>query len=374
MFCRRCGSEVTEGLRFCQSCGAPTTDAPAPMPAPQYQEQPPGKSGSGFLRSGAGIALVVILAVAVIGGITIGLVFAFKGSGSNEAELARVWEEYEVIVDEADREQADNELTAAALAKNQEELKKTRKKVDALEEALARTKVAADSVWKEKYDQLAGSIRYYDRYVRKLEGLYVTLADALAANTLNTQLTAIQSALNELTALATQAKDLAEAFLENNTAVTAGATFDPAIFDKPTAIATEVDDATGGDVTVSDSDTGADIDQDSGDAVAGVQADFEWVLSRFAGGSWPAITGDMTPALLSAYQNAPIPWEQVSYRVLSEEVQFGTVDGDTATFTVVEERDDFGELFEATTEWHLVKTGSAWKVNDVIEDGYSKLQ
>ncbi len=120
MFCKNCGSEVTEGLKFCQSCGSPASSAPAPAQAPALPpplpEQRPEKGGSGFLRSPAGIALVVILAVAVIGGITIGLVFAFKGGSTNETELAAVWEEYEAIVDEADGEQADIDLTSAALA------------------------------------------------------------------------------------------------------------------------------------------------------------------------------------------------------------------------------------------------------------------
>lgn len=377
MFCKNCGSEVAEGLKFCQSCGSPASSAPAqaqaPALPPPLPEQRPEKGGSGFLRSPAGIALVVILAVAVIGGITIGLVFAFKGGSTNETELAKVWEEYETIVDEADREQADIDLTSAALAKSQEELKKTQKKVDALEKVLAATKVPTDSVWKQKYNELAGTIDYYDRYVRKLEELYVTLNAAVVANTMTAQLGSIESALNELVSLASKAKDLAEAFLENNKAVATGKTFDPAIFDQPTAIATEVEKVSSGQVTVDDGGTVDNDGQSGADTVAEVQADLELILSRYAGGSWAAITGDMTPALLGAYQGAPVPWDQVSYNVTSMEVQSGTVDGDTAVFTVTEERDEGDGVYPTTVEWQIEKSGGTWKVNDVIEDGESKL-
>jgi hypothetical protein len=57
-FCQNCGSALTEGNRFCGSCGRPVTDAPpsqppqyippppAPIPAPVYAQQPVPNSQS----------------------------------------------------------------------------------------------------------------------------------------------------------------------------------------------------------------------------------------------------------------------------------------------------------------------------------------
>ena len=37
-------------------------------------------------------------------------------------------------------------------------------------------------------------------------------------------------------------------------------------------------------------------------------------------------------------------------------------------FGVVEEQDDFGEIYNATFEWQLVRSGGTWRVYNVIDE------
>jgi uncharacterized membrane protein YvbJ len=76
MFCNECGKSVIEGSKFCLNCGSPLPTAvqqtvqvatPVQQLLPQaVQQSPPNeedkKKGGGFLASGAGISLIVILA------------------------------------------------------------------------------------------------------------------------------------------------------------------------------------------------------------------------------------------------------------------------------------------------------------------------
>ena len=196
-----------------------------------------------YPRSPAGIALVVIIGVAVLAGIAFGIVFAVKGgSGStSEDELAEVWEEYTNIAAEADSGLASISYDPNALAKTQEDLKKTQKKVEALEKVLKATKVPTSNKWKVKYEQLAGTLTTYNQYVNKLNDLYGTIAQATLSNTLSAQLQTIDAMLNELKTLASEIKDLADKFLDNN-AVTTKQTFEPQdIIDRITDLEAEID-------------------------------------------------------------------------------------------------------------------------------------
>ena len=86
-------------------------------------------------------------------------------------------------------------------------------------------------------------------------------------------------------------------------------------------------------------------------------------------GGWDAITGYMTPELYNAYINAPVPWGQVSYTITGAYIiSQTTIDDNTEAFGVVEEQDDFGDIYNATFEWQLVRSGSTWRVYNVIDD------
>ncbi|MBN2169018.1 MAG: hypothetical protein JW738_07220, partial [Actinobacteria bacterium] len=323
------------------------------------------KTGGGsFFSSPAGIVVIVLIGLLAAGGITTGIIFAVKGcSGSGyEEELAKAWDEYEEIIDEADEIET-IDLTSAKLEsdlkKSQSELKKTKKKVEALED-LVKQLNPPDNKWKKKNDQFSGSVKYYNRYLTRLNELYATM---LSSN-VESQVTKLENILNDMIEAAAKAKELAEDFLDDNTVVT-DADFDPAIFDVPTDIADQAEGIITDDTTTDDSTTDDAATSDT----ASARTVMDELLALYLQGGWDAITGYMTPELYQAYINAPVPWSQVSYVVTSADVTSQTtVDDNTVAFGVVEEQDDFGEIYSATYEWQLVRSGNTWRVNNVIDE------
>lgn len=76
----------------------------------------------------------------------------------------------------------------------------------------------------------------------------------------------------------------------------------------------------------------------------------------------------MTPELLQAYRSAPVPWDQVSYSVDGADIESGSMTGpETAVFTVIERRDEGGEVFVEKVRWEMKKSGGAWLVNDAVD-------
>ncbi len=68
MFCRQCGSEVQQGMRFCTSCGA---------------EQPPGGGGKG-MSTAAKAVIISLVVVLVAAGAGIGIFFAVRGGSDGD--------------------------------------------------------------------------------------------------------------------------------------------------------------------------------------------------------------------------------------------------------------------------------------------------
>lgn len=366
MFCEKCGSPVSEGSGFCPNCGAslakaqPPASSYAPPAAPQPTPDRKRTGGGSFFSSPAGIVLIVLLGILIAGGAVTGIIFGVRGcSGTNyEEELANAWDEYEEIVDEADEEIGTIDLNSAklesALEKSQDEIEKIQKKVEALEDLIKKLN-PPDDKWKQKNDQFAGSVKYYKRYLEKLDELYATV---LSGN-VEAQVTKLENIFVDMIEAAEKSIEFAEGFLDDNTAVT-GAVFDPKIFDIPQEIADQADGAVTDDTTTDDV-TASDT--------ASARLVMDEVLALYLQGGWDAITGYMTPELYDAYINAPVPWSQVSYVVISANViSQTTIDGNTEAFGVVEEQDDFGEIYSATFEWQLVRSGGTWRVCNVIDE------
>lgn len=374
MFCRNCGKPVEEGRKFCAYCGAglageqPSAQGPPSAPPARAAKQAGERS---FLATPAGIILVAAVAVLVVAGVAVGLFLLLRGGPGTAggAELAEVWDEYQAIADEADKGQARIDLDPSVLEGKREELEKTRLKVGELQAKLDSAGTPKEAAWKVKYDRLGGSIGYYDDFLRKLGDLYGTLA----AGNLAVQIDAIEKVLGELADLADKARELADEFVEDNDAIAAGERLDPSVFETPASIASEVEKATG--VTVSVEGGSSRDGAKTGDDVAQAQAALTELLSRYRSGGWAAITGDMSPALLQAYQSAPVPWDQVSYQITGADIEGQTVAGkDTIVFRVLVSMDDFGEPYSEYVDWEMVRSGVDWLVNNATNEyGESKL-
>jgi hypothetical protein len=369
MFCDKCGKQVSPDSVFCTHCGASLSGPPSFGP-PAGTHQPRKKSASGFFSSPVAIALAAILAVAVIGGITIGIILAVRGGSDSafEEELARVWDEYESALEEDGEGFTRLDMDPNALAKARDDLKKAQEKTAALQDVLKALK-PPDDKWKTKYEQLAGTIKYYERYISRLNELYVTLA----TGTLEAQASRINAILRDLEKLASQVKDLANQFLENNDAV-AATDFDPGILSFPETVAAELKNIINGEVATDDNTEPVPPTPDVSD-IAEARSVLKEVLPLYMSGGWQAITGYMTPDLYQAYASAPVSWDQVSYVVVGSDIQSENVVGqDTIGFGVLEQKDDFGEQFSGTVVWQMVRSGNTWRVGNYTDEfGESKL-
>jgi len=232
VFCNECGKSVTEGSKFCLNCGSqlPTVPLAAPpppnaAPPPPNEPQPQKKSGDALFSSPLGIALVVILAIAVIGGLTLGIIFLVKGSSNNgvDAETMKVWDEYESMLNDNSADLPKITTDQNTLAQTQANLKKTQDRVTALEKVVKETggtpayrtsKKKPTNTRDIKAEQMANALAAYNLYVQKMNELFTTLvganlADQNIVNKLNT-------ILSELQKLGNDVKTISNQFLANN--------------------------------------------------------------------------------------------------------------------------------------------------------------
>jgi len=261
MFCQKCGSQNAEGMKFCSSCGQAmpvaaqqAAQAVTPVQQPPRNEEEKRKKAGGFWASGAGIALVVILGLALIAGVTLGIVFLVKDNPNNEVDAAtvQVWDEYETVLADDGASLAQVNMDPNALAKSREDLAKTQKRVEALEKVLQKTggteakkqnarntrRVATNNTRDKKAAEMAAALEAYKTYIKKLDELYgvFILGNLLDPVTVNL----VNAILKDLQTLAANVKGAAGAFLNNNTKVIAKA-FNPPVLMLAKTISTEVD-------------------------------------------------------------------------------------------------------------------------------------
>lgn len=80
-FCPNCGAQVTEGTKFCVSCGTPLVEEVAAPPV--TAEKPPKKSG----KKGVWIVLAVVLVLVAALAAVVGMLFFGNGTKVDEAVL-----------------------------------------------------------------------------------------------------------------------------------------------------------------------------------------------------------------------------------------------------------------------------------------------
>lgn len=322
VFCNECGKPVPEGSKFCLECGtqlpaagtaspprADTAPPPTPSAAPPApgEEQHKKKGGAAFFSSPVGIALVVILAVVVIGGLTVGIIFLAKGGSNNtaDAETLKVWNEYKSITESDSSDLTTINLDQAALARSQEDLKKSQEKLAVLKKTLENTggtttrrqgTGTSTNTRDMKADQMAAALTAYDAYITKMDELFKTLvgANLLDTNVVNT----LNKILAELQTLSTKVKTLSNEFLANNTKVVSK-TFNPPILASPKTIAAEVQKSVTAAQTAEQQRLAAEkaaADKAAADAAAQQQQQSELVTCPNCGGAGTVEGGNGTCA------------------------------------------------------------------------------
>ena len=243
MFCEKCGAAAEEGSRFCEKCGNPLSGGAPPQYSQQgNQDEDRKKKAGGFFSTGAGIALVAILGVAVLAGITFGVILLLRGSGNDTCDAATVdvWEEYESILEEDSDDLAQISMDPNALTQNQEDLKKAQERVAALEKVLAKT--GGTNTWRAntnarpvntrdiKAAQLAAALAAYNDYIQMMDQFFGALIGAIANNQLFNAdvVNNLNNMLAQLEKMAADVTRLTNTFLDGNTMVTVR-DFDPPI-------------------------------------------------------------------------------------------------------------------------------------------------
>ncbi len=132
---------------------------------------------------------MVIIGVAVLGGITLGIIFAVKGLGGGDDEavnaaIVKVWDDYEKLLEE--NSEAFPQITTdfAYLANTVKEIGKTIENVEELEGDLEK---AVGTTQSARAGQLSKALAAYRAYVEKMGELFAALswANLLDQNTVD---------------------------------------------------------------------------------------------------------------------------------------------------------------------------------------------
>ena len=248
MFCGNCGSQVTQGNKFCQQCGSP-------LPGVETSAASTGKKGAaGFFSSPAGIALVVVLGLLIVAGIVVGIVFAVSGGKNNSVDAATMdaWAEYENILGDNGEGLSQITIDQNALTAQQEALKNARVKVQELEDVLARS--GGTEQWRAnrnqnptntrdiKASQLAATMEAYVEYLKKMDEFLGALIAAVTGNQLSNAevVNNLNAKLAEVQDLAAKVKKLGGDFVEDNDQLTAG-DFEPAVLEVAKGLSSKVE-------------------------------------------------------------------------------------------------------------------------------------
>jgi len=222
MYCDKCGEQIADDSAFCKKCGARMTEDEAPAPPPA-EAAPEKKGSSGFFSSPAGIALVIIIGIAVVAGITLGIIFAVKGGGGGggdeavSAATVEVWDDYEKLLEKNSEAFPQITTDPAYLANTVKEIEKTLEDIEEIEEDLE--KVSGTGAGGVKAGQLAKALDAYRAYVEKMSELFTALSGAnlLDQNTVDK----LQDMIAELDKLGDKANELSNDFLADNDQVVA---------------------------------------------------------------------------------------------------------------------------------------------------------
>ncbi len=197
--------------------------------------------------------LVVLLGLAVVAGVTVGIVFLVKGGSGDRADAAtmKAWEEYEGLLEEdgevlarIDMQNTDQLFTA------QKELDKARERVVVLQKTMEKTAGSEERIRGRGTptrrdmlaDAMAEALQAYGAYLAKVSEFLDRLTWAVANNQLIAPgvVDELNGLLADMQELAGEAKDAAMAFIKDNELL-AGARLNQAPLGFAGAIAAKVE-------------------------------------------------------------------------------------------------------------------------------------
>lgn len=238
MFCDKCGSSVSEGSKFCLKCGnriqasAPATAPPVPPPAvPPSGQEEDRKKKAGFFYSPAGIILMVVIGLAVLGGLTIGAIFLFKGDSHNTVDAATVdvWEEYAKISEGDGKKIAQIDMNPDNLNQAKADLENSQKKLEGLQKVAVKTTGSGrttgnkppppGTVADTKANEMEAILEAYEAYIGMMNEFLGTLVGAITGNQLINPdvINNLNGMLAELQELASVVKTAMGGFLDPQT-------------------------------------------------------------------------------------------------------------------------------------------------------------
>lgn len=364
MYCPYCSNPLPPGTSFCTACGAPVDlpDRPAvpiqpgPVQAPpELRPQTGGKPP--FWKTPGGILTIIFISVFVAGSLIAGLVFAFSGSGGDNAEsLQNEWTQLNEIADEIDSElgpvsNLESIGSASQINNFQELLVKSDSGLDEIA-----TNIKSLSLTEEEDDSRSSLLETVDSFQQYLKAL----DEFLGLFTDGTGKTKLDATLNEMSDLADKTFSSGENFARLNPGVTPSL-FDPEVLKLPSDYVTQLAAVRATKTDKEQKDTG----QETVEAVNSARKSLENILSVYVRKGWSDVVQFMTPALYAKYSEADPPWSQVSYTVESANIiNFQAVDDTAIVFTVKEQHNEGGEITAENGDWEMVKSGDGWLLNN----------
>lgn len=97
MFCKNCGTQLSDGTKFCSACGAPQDTAPVVQsvqptqptaPVQNFQGTPEKPKSKG--KKIGGIVMVVLGALAFLGGISNGFFENISSGGADMSDIVTI--------------------------------------------------------------------------------------------------------------------------------------------------------------------------------------------------------------------------------------------------------------------------------------------